>query len=572
MSDDEASNGSHRARTPLTAQYYELLGQRVERITSGATEADLSGGAPHAGSEEQRRMAEEGALRLSAEAQAEDDRQRKFDAACEAILARARTDAATLVAKAEAESREILAQAQREARRVTAEADRAIGEWLRELEDERHDVLDRAQVTSSELVAQAEAERERLMTEARQEAVDARDRLMEEARAEAARLRERASLDIEVETQRALDAAREEGARIRREASTSVRSEIPVVDAPPPATASVAIPAATGAGTARNGEPEDGRSTVGQVSGAQNHTTGSVRAGFVGKELSPEVAASTMYWSQHGYPRYAALIKSKKKRTLIRNTVIVAAAVLLTAGIATAVVLHTTGSKPTPAATVTRSTVTRSTGGTGSSAGAAQRAANAVAVGAGCPASPKAIVNTQRYAALPAMITQASHLYSATVVTTTGTFVMALNAKSAPVTVNNFVFLAQQGFFHCVTFYRVVPGFAIQTGDPTGTGTGGPGYTIPDENPPRAPDPSQQYPLGSVAMGNTGAPHTGGSQFFIVAGPLGEVLPNTYALFGRVISGMEVVHRINAQGSATGVPPDVTQRILSITINQSNGF
>ena len=91
---------------------------------------------------------------------------------------------------------------------------------------------------------------------------------------------------------------------------------------------------------------------------------------------------------------------------------------------------------------------------------------------------------------------------------------------------NNFVFLAEKGYYHCVIFHRVIPSFMDQTGDPTGTGTGGPGYTIPDENPPKAAT-GQQYPLGSVAMANTGQPNTGGSQFFIVAGPQGESLPNT---------------------------------------------
>jgi cyclophilin family peptidyl-prolyl cis-trans isomerase len=135
--------------------------------------------------------------------------------------------------------------------------------------------------------------------------------------------------------------------------------------------------------------------------------------------------------------------------------------------------------------------------------------------------------------------------------------------------VNNFVFLADKGYYHCVIFHRVIPGFMDQTGDPTGTGQGGPGYTITDENPPKAATAAQQYPLGSVAMANTGAPNTGGSQFFIVAGPQGESLPNSYALFGSVTSGMSVVDTINQQGSTAGVPPNVTQRILSVTVHQS---
>jgi cyclophilin family peptidyl-prolyl cis-trans isomerase len=98
--------------------------------------------------------------------------------------------------------------------------------------------------------------------------------------------------------------------------------------------------------------------------------------------------------------------------------------------------------------------------------------------------------------------------------------------KDAPQTVNNFVFLAQHQFFDCVIFHRVIPGFVDQTGDPTGTGSGGPGYTIPDEYPAKASNAADQYPLGSVAMANTGQPHTGGSQWFIVAGAEGESLPN----------------------------------------------
>ena len=99
--------------------------------------------------------------------------------------------------------------------------------------------------------------------------------------------------------------------------------------------------------------------------------------------------------------------------------------------------------------------------------------------------------------------------YTATVVTTTGTFDITLDAKTAPATVNNFVFLAGKGYYHCVIFHRVIPGFMDQTGDPTGLGTGGPGYTIPDENPPKAATGTTQYPLGSVAMANTGQPQHG---------------------------------------------------------------
>ena len=164
------------------------------------------------------------------------------------------------------------------------------------------------------------------------------------------------------------------------------------------------------------------------------------------------------------------------------------------------------------------------------------------------------------------MTIDTSKIYTAVVTTDLGPFTVRLDPKSAPQTVNNFVFLAKQGYYHCVIFHRVIPGFMDQTGDPTGTGTGGPGYTIPDELPATA---TPQYPIGSLAMANTGQPHTGGSQFFIVAGPEGESLPASYSLFGQVTTGMDVVEKINAQGTPAGVPPAVTHRILSVKIAES---
>ena len=258
--------------------------------------------------------------------------------------------------------------------------------------------------------------------------------------------------------------------------------------------------------------------------------------------------------------RLAAEARAKKRRQRIRNGVIVLVVAGAIVGIAFAV---SSGNNKSSSQTTT--TVSAAHG----SNAQLQDQANAAAVAAGCPASPKTRVNDQKYSAAPPMTIDTTKTYTATIKTTTGTFDATLDAKTAPNTVNNFVFLAEKGYYHCVIFHRVIPQFMNQTGDPTGTGTGGPGYTIPDENPPKAPTGSPQYPLGSLAMANTGSPHSGGSQFFIVAGPQGESLPNTYALFGSVTSGMSVVDTINKQGSAQGVPPDVTQRILSVTIHQS---
>ena len=199
----------------------------------------------------------------------------------------------------------------------------------------------------------------------------------------------------------------------------------------------------------------------------------------------------------------------------------------------------------------------------------AQATANATSVAAGCPKNPATSLKKPKWSSAPAMTIEPAKTYTATVKTDVGTFAIALDAKDAPKTVNNFVFLAQHQFFNCVTFHRVIPAFVDQTGDPTGTGSGGPGYTIPDELPAKASNAADQYPLGSVAMANTGQPNTGGSQWFIVAGAEGESLSNTYSLFGQVTSGMNVVEKINAQGSSSGSPPDVTHRMLKVTITSS---
>ncbi len=257
--------------------------------------------------------------------------------------------------------------------------------------------------------------------------------------------------------------------------------------------------------------------------------------------------------------RRAAEARRKRRRQLLRNTVIVLILAVVVVG---SVLLITQPWKKSSPSSTTSTTLPGSS---------AQKAANAAAVAVGCPANPSTRVNTMSFSSAPPMTIDTSKSYKATVKTTAGNFVIALDAKAAPQTVNSFVFLANHGFYHCVIFHRVIPGFMDQTGDPTGTGTGGPGYTIPDEYPAKASSPSPQYPVGSVAMANTGQPHSGGSQFFVVTGPQGEALPPSYTLFGTVTTGMDVVQKINSEGnpnpSANGVPPKVVQRILSITIS-----
>jgi peptidyl-prolyl cis-trans isomerase B (cyclophilin B) len=267
--------------------------------------------------------------------------------------------------------------------------------------------------------------------------------------------------------------------------------------------------------------------------------------------------------------RLAAEAQSQKRRKQIRNGIIV----VVIAAVIVGIVFLVSGNDNNNVASQSKvnSTTTTVAAAKGSNA-QLQAQANEAAVKGGCPASPTTptAAASQKYTAAPPMTIDTTKTYTATFKTTTGTFVASLDTTAAPKTVNNFVFLANKGYFNCGSFFRVIPGFVLQTGNPAQTNAGTePGYTIPDELPTKAANPAQQYPLGSLVMANTGSPNTGGSQFFIVSGTQGEALPNTYSLFGQVTSGLNVVSTIDKQGSASGTPPDVTQRIITLTINES---
>jgi peptidyl-prolyl cis-trans isomerase B (cyclophilin B) len=264
--------------------------------------------------------------------------------------------------------------------------------------------------------------------------------------------------------------------------------------------------------------------------------------------------------------RLEAERQAQKRRKQYRNGAIV----VVIAGVVVLVAFLLSGNNNKPVQA--ESKVTTTTTPVGKANAALQTKANDVAVKAGCPKSPTTptAAAKQTYTAAPPMTIDTSKTYTATFKTTTGTFVATLDASSAPQTVNNFVFLANKGYFNCGSFFRVIPGFVLQTGNPAQTNSGNqPGYTIPDELPPKASNPAQQYPLGSLVMANRGTANTGGSQFFIVSGTQGESLPNTYSLFGQVTTGLSVVKTIDQQGSSSGIPPNVTQRILTLTITES---
>ena len=171
------------------------------------------------------------------------------------------------------------------------------------------------------------------------------------------------------------------------------------------------------------------------------------------------------------------------------------------------------------------------------------------------------LVGTKQYSAAPSMLIDKNKQYTATVkMAKGGEFVIQLYADKAPITVNSFVFLARQGYFDGVTFHRVLEGFMAQGGDPTGTGTGGPGYEFVNEDSDLKFDKA-----GVVAMANAGR-DTNGSQFFITFVPTPQ-LNGGYTIFGQVISGMDVVNGITRRDPQKD-PTYPGDAIESVTITE----
>ena len=178
------------------------------------------------------------------------------------------------------------------------------------------------------------------------------------------------------------------------------------------------------------------------------------------------------------------------------------------------------------------------------------------------PGSPAGL----RFQAEPALSIDVHAAYTAVLATNCGNVTLALDSARAPHTVNSFVFLAGQKYFDHSPCHRLTTAgiFVLQCGDPTGTGTGGPGYTIPDENLSGA-----TYPAGTVAMANTGQPHSGGSQFFLVYRD--TQLPPSYTPFARVTGGLDVLQQIAGLGTASGGPdgaPRVRVVIDGVTVTR----
>jgi peptidylprolyl isomerase len=180
-----------------------------------------------------------------------------------------------------------------------------------------------------------------------------------------------------------------------------------------------------------------------------------------------------------------------------------------------------------------------------------------------CPAVDGSSPKTQRFSAQPPMCIDPAKTYTAEMKTSMGTMIIALDPIGAPITVNNFVFLARYHYFDGIIFHRIIQGFVCQGGDPDGNGRGGPGYKFQDELPKRG-----RYEIGSVAMANAG-PNTNGSQFFLISGPSGAGLPPQYSLFGKIIKGLEILDAMEKVPTAAGDRPLVDVVIDQVTITES---
>jgi cyclophilin family peptidyl-prolyl cis-trans isomerase len=167
----------------------------------------------------------------------------------------------------------------------------------------------------------------------------------------------------------------------------------------------------------------------------------------------------------------------------------------------------------------------------------------------------------KQFSESPPQIIDTAKTYIATISTEKGDIVLELFAKDTPVTTNNFVFLACRGFYDGVTFHRVIPGFVAQGGDPTGTGRGGPGYTIPDEE-----DAVSFDAPGLLSMAKAGA-NTTGSQFFITYAPVPRLDPD-FTVFGRVTSGMDVLEQLTPRDPSRTPNAPPGDQIITVTIEE----
>ena len=185
-----------------------------------------------------------------------------------------------------------------------------------------------------------------------------------------------------------------------------------------------------------------------------------------------------------------------------------------------------------------------------------------------CPPTDASADQRREFADAHQLCIDPAKSYTANFDTTQGSFTVQLLPERAPGAVNNFVSLARWKYFDGTKCHRVIEDFVVQCGDPTATGTGGPGYSFADELPSAG-----EYTIGSLAMANSG-PNTNGSQFFIITGVSGTSLPPNYTLFGQVTAGLDtavaaMAALFNPDPAANGVPPAGDIILNSVTISEA---
>jgi cyclophilin family peptidyl-prolyl cis-trans isomerase len=261
--------------------------------------------------------------------------------------------------------------------------------------------------------------------------------------------------------------------------------------------------------------------------------------------------------------------KSRKRKRNTRRTLGLAVLAAAIVGIVFAV---NQGSKAAAPTTTTTSTTTSTSTTTTSTT-----------LKPGVPRCPPLAGSAQRvilFEGAPGNCITKTSVFEATFTTSLGNIVVSMPSASSYAAVNNFVFLARYRYYDKTTFHRVIPGFVVQGGDPWGDGTGGPqhypGYSFTGNTPPAScktkPNQAACYQPGDIAMANSTGPSTNGSQFFFVLSGGQKVLnqePN-YTIFGKVISGTNIMDKIGADGQASGTPK-VKVQLLTVTVKQVAG-
>jgi peptidyl-prolyl cis-trans isomerase B (cyclophilin B) len=275
------------------------------------------------------------------------------------------------------------------------------------------------------------------------------------------------------------------------------------------------------------------------------------------------------------YERVQAKMQKKRREAKRKQRVAIVSSVAAIAVIAAVVggVLATSGSSsPKPAAAASTASANPSAAASASASPTSSAAANPLKYEASGTSAVKGITIPTYNAAT------AEQTYTVTLTTNHGNIVFSADGKAAPYTVDSFVYLANKGYFNNTKCHRLVWSgglFMLQCGDPTGTGQGGPGYTIPDENLASLGAANSSgtvtYKAGTIAMANTGQAHTGGSEFFLVGE--NSTLAPTYTPFGTITQGLNILQGIGAKGAATAdsngnTPPKEAVQIEKVTIKQ----